>query len=102
MKAAKDYLGDGFRIEYRYKEEVVYWEGSHGFLFDAGWGVTPAVLYVPSADIWQEVMPAWLRQRRDEVVGRLRDHSAHSVQEDIHGYYRQHPQDRVLSGTDDE
>ena len=52
MKAAKDHLGDDFRIEYRWKEEVVYWEGSQGFRFDAGWGADPSVLYVPSAGIW--------------------------------------------------
>jgi hypothetical protein len=102
MKAAKDYLGDGFRIESRWKEEVIYWEGDHGFRFDAGWGVDPSVLYVPSAGIWQEVMPAWLRDRRDVVVARLQQHSEHVLQEDIHGQYRLHPQDRMLTATDDE
>jgi hypothetical protein len=102
MKAAKDYLGDGFRIESRWKEEVIYWEGDHGFRFDAGWGVDPSVLYVPSAGIWQEVMPAWLRDRRDDVLARLRQHSGHILQEDIHGHYRRAPESRILTEKEDE
>ncbi|MGN6608639.1 MAG: hypothetical protein ACTHMS_16720 [Jatrophihabitans sp.] len=91
------YVGDGFEIESRWKEEVVYWEVDQGFLFDAGWGVTPGVLYVPSAEIWVEVMPDWLRYRRDEVVARLRQHSEHVLEEDVHGYYRNRPADRLVS-----
>jgi hypothetical protein len=102
VNAAADYVGDGFRIEYRRKEQVAYWEGQNGFLFDAGWGVDPSVLYVPSDQIWVEVMPEWLRARRDVVLNRLRDHSAHVLQEDIHGYYRNSPAGRYLTGSDDD
>ena len=90
------YVGDGYQIEWVRKEVVVYWEGDRGFSFDAGWGVTPGVLYVPSATIWSEVMPDWLRGRRDEVVARLRDHSSHHLAEDIHGYYRNNPESRQV------
>lgn len=62
---------DGFEVEFRWKEEIVYWEGPDGFLFDGGWGVSPAVTYVPAAALWSEVMPDWLRERRDVVVARL-------------------------------
>jgi hypothetical protein len=95
VRAAKDYVGDGFRIEYRWKEEVVYWEGSRGFLFDAGWGVEPPVLYVPSPDVWQDVMPDWLRDRRGIVVQRLEQHSEHVLMDDVHGHYRLDPESRT-------
>lgn len=44
-------------------------------------------------------MPAWLRDRRDAVLERLRERSEHTLKEDIHGHYRQHPQNRVLTQT---
>jgi hypothetical protein len=96
VKAARDYVGDGFRIEYIWKEQVAYWEGPRGFLFEAAWGVDPGVLIVPSPDIWAEVMPAWLRDRRDIVITRLKEHSGHIIKEDIHGMYRNDPEDRVM------
>lgn len=96
VKGAKDYVGDGFRIEYRWKEEVIYWEGDRGFLFDAGWGVDPSVLHVPSTEIWHDVMPDWLRDRRSVVVQRLEQHSEHVLMEDVHGHYRRDANSRVL------
>ena len=91
------FKGDGYEIEWVWKEVVIYWEDGHGFTFDAGWGVTPGVLYIPSAAIWVEVMPEWLRERRDEVMDRLRDHSNHDLMEDIHGQYRHHPEARHVT-----
>jgi hypothetical protein len=85
-----------YRIEHRWKEQVIYWEGDRGYLFDAGWGVEPPVLYVPSPAIWTEVMPDWLRERRVEVVRRLELGSSHVLAEDIHGYYRNDPEARQL------
>jgi hypothetical protein len=90
------YAGAGYEIEHRWKEEVVYWEGRRGVLFDAGWGVEPPVVYVPSSSIWPDVMPDWCRERRDEVVARLREHSDHEVREDVHGYHRNDPGSRLL------
>jgi hypothetical protein len=89
------YVGAGFEIEDRWKEQVVYWEGDWGFLFDAGWGVEPPVLYIPAPDIWAEVMPGWCRERRDEVVARLRDHSNHVLNDDVHGARFVDPDQRV-------
>jgi len=68
-------------IEFRWKEEVVYWEGDRGCIFQAGWGVTPGVTYVPDAASWDEVVPVWLVGRRDEIVTRLRGDSNHVVEE---------------------
>lgn len=36
-------------VEFRWKEEVIYWEGDRGYIFEAGWGVTPGVTYIPDA-----------------------------------------------------
>ena len=73
---------DDFEIEFRWKEEVVYWEGKRGFLFDGGWGVDPLETYVPSSNLWDAVVPAWLVGRRDEVVERLRADTGHVVRDD--------------------
>jgi hypothetical protein len=88
-----------FRIEPRWKEEVIYWEGGLGYLFDAGWGVDPPVLYVPSAEMWNEVVPDWMQGRRDTIVDRLVANSGHVVEEDVHGYYRNEPEGRVLQSN---
>jgi hypothetical protein len=94
------FRGADFRIQEKSKEEVHYCEGRRGFLFDAGWGVEPPVLYVPSSEIWAEVMPNWLRDRRVVVVDRLREHSGHTIAEDVHGYYRNSPEARDLRVDD--
>jgi len=91
------YVGEGYEIQYRWKEEVVYWEGSNGFLLDAGWGVDPPVLYVPSAASWADVMPDWCRDRRAEIVARLRGHSGHQVRDDDNGYGRALATGRMLT-----
>ncbi len=74
--------GEGYRIEWRWKEEVVYWEGEVGYLFDAAWGVEPGRLFVPTAAAWDAVVPEWLQGRREDVVSRLRSHSGHEVFDD--------------------
>jgi len=78
--------GPEFLIQHRWKEQVAYWEGERGFVFDAAWGVTPPILYVPSPDVWAEVVPTWLRGRRDQVVRRLRRRSGHVLEETDAGY----------------
>jgi hypothetical protein len=80
------YDGATFQIEHRWKEEVIYWEGSTGFCLDAGWGVSPPILYVPSATLWDQVVPVWLRGRRDEVIARLQAHGEHVLEETDSGY----------------
>lgn len=70
-----------YEIEFRWKEEVVYWEGERGAVFPGGWGVDPPVTIVPDATTWDRAVPEWLRGRRDEVVQRLRDQPDHVVKE---------------------
>jgi hypothetical protein len=84
--AGEVFDGGSFVIEWRWKEEVVYWEGEHGFRLDAGWGVDPPWLYVPSPRIWDMVVPEWLAGRRAEVVDRLAAHNGHRVMDDDAGY----------------
>ena len=69
-----------YEIEPRWKEEVVYWEGAQGYVFDAGWGADPGVLYVPSPAMWDSAVPQWLQGRRDQVLGRLAEHSRHRME----------------------
>ena len=88
--------GRSFRAQPRWKEQVVYWEDGRGFVLDAGWGVDPPVLYVPSARLWDEVVPDWMAGRRSAVVDALRESSGHVLREDDHGWYRSAPDARVL------
>jgi hypothetical protein len=85
-KYPRSYDGGSYRIESRWKEEVVYWEDCRGVVFDAGWGVKPPVLYVPTAAFWDQIVPSWLRGRRDQVIERLREHSGHVVEATEKGY----------------
>jgi hypothetical protein len=84
----RSYDGGTYRIESRWKEEVVYWEGERGFVFNAAWGVRPPILYLPSDRLWDRAVPDWLKWRRVEVVQRLSAHSGHVVEETDKGYER--------------
>lgn len=53
---------------------------------DAGWGVEPPVVYVPSAALWDQVVPPWLLGRRVEVVDRLAQRSKRVVEDTDDGY----------------
>ncbi len=79
-------FNDAYEIELRWKEEVVYWEGDRGFSMDAGWGVEPPVVYVPSTALWDRVVPPWLLGRRAEVVDKLVQRSKHVVRDTDGGY----------------
>ena len=83
-----------FEVEGRWKEEVVYWEGSRGFVFDAAWGVEPHVLYVPPEDEWDSVTAEWMVGRRALIVSRLAERSEHVVRE---GGYRGGPAGRTVA-----
>ena len=74
--------GDSFEIQFRWKEEVIYWEGERGFVFDGAWGVEPIETYVPDEQNWDSVMPDWLVGRRDLVVERLVANPSHVVRAD--------------------
>lgn len=63
-----------FAISEEWKERIVYREEGDSFTFDCAWGVEPFVVYVPSAEYWPQATPAWMHDRRDEILGRLRDY----------------------------
>jgi hypothetical protein len=64
----------GYRITPQWKDLVVYDEGEGRKLeFDAGIMIERMQLSVPMASRWQLDTPAWAHDRRDEVVGRIRD-----------------------------
>ena len=73
---------DAFEIEFRWKEEVIYWEGSRGVVFPGAWGVEPIVTIVPDIVTWDRKTPPWLRGRHDEVIERLRSDAGHVVREE--------------------
>lgn len=60
-----------FRIRLLGRELIEYREGEAAYVFDTSWGVSPLVLYVPRAEIWDRVMPEPFRGRREEIVDRL-------------------------------
>ena len=71
-----------YEVEFRWKEEVVYWEGSRGCVFPGSWGTDPPTTVVPDATTWDRAVPDWLRGRHDEVLGRLRADKRHVVHEE--------------------
>jgi ferredoxin-NADP reductase len=67
-----------------WKEEMVITdEERRSVTFSCGWGVTPAVAYLPSVEAWTAQTPQWLWSRRDEVVAVIRA-TGHVVE--IDGY----------------
>lgn len=71
-----------FEIEFRWKEQCIYWEGARGVVFYGGWGGKPINTVVPDHTTWDRVVPVWLRGRHAEVVARLRAHPDHVVCEE--------------------
>lgn len=61
----------GYRIRLVAKELFEYREGDAHYFFGAGWGVKPPVLYVPRAEMWDQVMPEQFRGRREQILERL-------------------------------
>ena len=57
----------------RWKEELtIVDEQGRSFMFDCGWGVDPPVASVPLAEQWTACVPAWLYDRRDEVIAAMK------------------------------
>jgi len=84
---AIDAVAEPFTIEVRWPEMVTYWEGDEGFMFFGAWGVTPHVLVVPSAAVWDRVMPEWLHGRREVVLERLVERTGHVIDDDRDSFY---------------
>jgi hypothetical protein len=76
----QDAGGKEFRVEIQHREVIAYWEGDRGFLFDAAWGAKPRTLFVPTEEAWDDVVPDWLRGRRDVVLQRLAAATKHRIE----------------------
>jgi hypothetical protein len=53
------------------RETVHYWQGDLGYRFDAEWEAPPGIVYVPTPELWNSCVPAWMQDRRDQIVARL-------------------------------
>lgn len=71
-----------YEIEFRWKEEVIYWEGSRGCIFIGAWGADPPVTIVPDATPWDRAVPEFLHGRHDQILARLRTDQSHVVREE--------------------
>src|SRR5205085_7997691 len=77
---------DEYRVEARAPETIAYWEGERAFLLRAAWGARPRELYVPAENLWDQVVPDWLKGRRPVVVDRLAARSKHRIVDTEDGY----------------
>jgi hypothetical protein len=74
----------GYRVEWRWKEQVIYWRWTtpftrRGYVFDGGWGAAPPVTYVPTADSWDAIVPPGMVGRRAEILDRIRRSAGEQV-----------------------
>lgn len=70
--------GDGVEIVVGH-ETVHFWQGHVGYRFDAVWDAPPGVVYVPTPESWNRCVPAWMQNRREEIVERLRTDTGRDV-----------------------
>ena len=62
-------------IAFRY---IKYIEGKDSIEFQADPGIkTPTVIHVPSPERWDSEFPEWARNRRDEILGRIKEKTMH-------------------------
>ena len=50
------------------KEILILRDDDRWLLIRCGWGANPPLASLQPVGVWDEVMPDWLRGRRDEVV----------------------------------
>jgi hypothetical protein len=62
-------------IAFRY---VKYFEGENELELQVDPGLKePSIIHVPSPERWRSEMPSWARERRDEILQRIRSKCAH-------------------------
>lgn len=69
------------RVQLAWKEHFTVWDGDRCHDFPGGWGVEPCRVYLPPERLWDELVPTWLRGRRDEVL-RLAASVGHLAEDD--------------------
>ncbi len=66
-------------IAFRY---IKYMEGRNDIEFQVDPGLkTPTVIHIPSATRWKSELPAWARDRREEILDRITKKTAHMERE---------------------
>lgn len=66
-------------IAFRY---IKYMEGGNDIEFQVDPGLKePTVVHVPSPERWKLEMPEWARDRRDEILGRIKEKTEHMMPE---------------------
>jgi len=66
-------------IAFRY---IKYMEGKQSIEFQVDPGLkTPTVIHIPSAERWNTELPEWARDRRHEIIERIRQKTAHMQRE---------------------
>jgi len=76
-KGAKRQLSDKYDllIAFRY---IKYMEGKDSIEFQVDPGLKrPSVVYIPSQERWNSELPEWSKNRRDEIVDRVKSKCAH-------------------------
>lgn len=62
-------------IAFRY---IKYIEGKDSIEFQVDPGLkTPTVIHIPSPERWRSEVPDWARDRRDEILGRIKEKTVH-------------------------
>jgi hypothetical protein len=61
-----------------------------------GWGATPLVTYLPTADSWDGIVPPWMAGRRAEILDRIRRSASEQVIEETDAGYEPGQGDRLL------
>lgn len=62
-------------IAFRY---IKYMEGKDSIEFQVDPGLkVPTVIHIPSAKRWEREIPEWARNRRDEILGRIKEKTIH-------------------------
>lgn len=57
---------------------VKYMEGDHSLEFQVDPGLKkPSIIHVPSSEHWNSEVPRWAWNRRDEILDRIREKTAH-------------------------
>jgi len=66
-------------IAFRY---IKYMEGRDSIEFQVDPGLkTPTIIHIPSQVRWDSELPEWVRGRRDEIIGRIKEKTAHMQRE---------------------
>ena len=64
------------------RETLLVRDGDDWFQVRCAWGTDPGSAFLPSASTWDLTVPDWLRGRRGEVAGMIREFGMEVANED--------------------